>query len=103
MGELKKTIADRAIELTLSALVQIAVITGALWVNSKISEYRIDTVEKNLAEQTAIVRVLAEGAKQHEIRAEGKIQQLDDVIRRIGVLEARMDRIDARLLNGTKP
>lgn len=103
MGELKKTIADRAIELILSALVQIAVIAGALWVNSKISEYRIDTVEKNLAEQTAIVRVLAEGVKQHEIRAEGKIQQLDDVIRRIGVLEARMDRIDARLLNGTKP
>lgn len=103
MGELKKTIADRAIELVLSALVQIAVIAGALWVNSKISEYRIDTVEKNLAEQTAIVRVIAENAKQHEIRAEGKMQQLDDVIRRIGVLESRMDRIDTRLLNGVKP
>lgn len=96
MGELKKTIADRAIELILSALVQIAVIAGALWVNSKISEYRIDTVEKNLAEQTAIVRELAESVKLHEIRAEGKIQLLDDVIRRLTALEARMDRIEGR-------
>ena len=103
MSDLKRTISERAIELAFTALLQIALLAGALWVNSKLSEYRIDTVEKNLQEQTAIVRVLAEGVKQHEIRAEGKIQQLDDIIRRIGVLESRMDRIDARLLNSVKP
>lgn len=94
MGDIKRTISERAIEFAFTALIQIALLSGALWVNYKIAEYRIDSVEKNLTEQTAIVRTLAEGAKQHEIRAEGKIQQLDEVIRRIDVLEARMDRLE---------
>lgn len=96
MGELKRTLTERAVELAFTAIIQIALLAGALWVNSKLSEYRLDTVEKNLAEQTAIVRELANGAKQHEIKAEGKIQQLDEVIRRIGVLESRMDRLESR-------
>jgi len=96
MSDIKRTISERAIELAFTALLQIALLAGALWVNSKLSEYRIDTVEKNLQEQTAIVRELAESAKLHEIRAEGKIQQLDDVIRRLTALEARMDRIEGR-------
>ena len=96
MSDIKRTISERAIELAFTALLQIALLAGALWVNSKLSEYRIDTVEKNLQEQTAIVRELAESVKLHEIRAEGKIQQLDDVIRRLTALEARMDRIEGR-------
>lgn len=94
MNGIKRTISERAIELAFSGIIQIALLAGALWVNYKIAEYRLETVEKNLTEQTAIVRTLAEGAKQHEIKAAGKIQQLDDLIRRISELEKRMDRIE---------
>lgn len=103
MGELKKTIADRAIELILSALVQIAVIAGALWVNSKISEYRIDTVEQNLKEQASIVKELAESVKRHEVAFQVRTEKLDNIIRRIDVLETRFDRLETRQLNGVKP
>jgi len=99
MGDIKRTISERAIELAFTALIQIALLAAALWVNYQIAEYRLGTVEKNLAEQTAIVRTLAEGVKQHEIRAEGKIQQLDDLIRRISALESRMDRIELKQLH----